>query len=138
MDDNFTAVRDGLVAVVQGVTDIKGVLHYEPTSIQTGPLAWVLLDSFERAGAPAGVIGRRLRFMVRIAVSYQDPEGAEDALIAAALQVADEIERNKQFSGAITRGIVVPADGRAGWINVGGTKCRVVDVFTSAYTKNDY
>lgn len=138
MDDNFTSVRDGLVTVVQGVTDIKDVLTYEPSQIQVYPLAWVILDSFERAGAPAGVIGRRLRFMVRIAVPSQDSQGAEDALIATALQVADEVERNKQFGGAITRGVAVPADGRAGWITIGGTKCRVVDVFTSAYTKNDY
>ena len=138
MDDNFTGVRDGLVSVVATVIDADHVLTYEPNQIQTYPLAWVLLDTFERAGAPAGQIGRRLRFIVRIAVPSQDSKGAEDALIATAMQVADAIERNKQFSGAIPSGSAVPADGRAGWINIGGTRCRVVDVFTSAYTKNDY
>ena len=136
--DNYTPVRDGLHAVVTTVIDADHVLDYEPSQIQTYPLAWILLDSFERAGSPAGVIGRRLRFMVRIAVPTQDNKGAEDALIATALMVADAVERDKQFSGAMTRGIAVPADGRAGWINIGGTRCRVVDVFTSAYTKNDY
>ena len=136
--DNYTSVRDGLHATVATVTGIKAVLDYEPSAIDIHPLAWILLDSFERAGAPAGQIGRRVRFMVRVAAPVQDSKAAEDELIAIAMMVGDAVERNKQFSGAITKGIAVPPDGRAGWINMGATKVRVVDTFVSAYVKYDF
>jgi hypothetical protein len=136
--DNYTAVRDGLHAVVATVAGIKDVLDYEPDMVQVHPLAWITLDSFERAGAPAGQIGRRLRFMVRVVAPVQNSKAAEDELIFVAMMVGDAVERDKQFSGVITKGLAVPPDGRVGWINVGAVKCRVVDIFVSAYCKYDY
>lgn len=137
MADNYTPVRDGLHSVVATVTSLKGVLDYEPDTVQASPLAWILLDSFERAASPAGQVGRRLRFAVRVASPVQNSKAAEDELIAVAMQVADAVEANPQFSGVITKGLAVSPDGQTGWIVVGGVKCRVVDVFVSAYVKYD-
>lgn len=135
---SYTTCRDGLHDVVETVSGIKDVLDYEPDMIQTGPLAWILLDSYERTHAAAGITAMRYRLMVRIATNVQNSKAAEDELIATALSVADAVDNNPQFSGAITSGLATSEDGRAGWIIAGGVKCRVVDVFVSALDKYAY
>lgn len=133
----FSAIRDGLVDVVSTVTDIKGVLAYEPQSIQVAPLAWVLLDSYTRSTA-GQVVPMRYRFVVRVAAPIQNSKEAEDLLMAAALQVPGAVDKDPQFSGTITSGLAQSPDGQTGWIMLGGVKCRVVDVFVSVLDKSAY
>jgi hypothetical protein len=136
--DQYTPLRDALVDVTETVTTFKRVLTYEPSMIEVHPMAWVILDSYRRSAAPAGLIGRTLRFMVRCVTTIQDSKAAEDELIAAALLVADGVEANKQFSGVVVEGLATSPDGRVGWISAGGVRTRVVDVFCEAYIKYAY
>jgi hypothetical protein len=133
----FTEVRDGLCAVVEGVSGIPVVLKYEPSSVQVHKATWVLLDSYQRKQF-GQVTTMTYRFMVRVATPIQDAQSAEDELIAVALSVADAVDANPQFGSAILRGLASSPDGQTGWIVAGGTKCRVVDVFVEVLDKSPY
>lgn len=134
---SYTTMRDGLVAVVTTVTAIKQVLKYEPTTISVHPLAWVLLDSYRRTTA-GQVTAMRWRFVARVATPITNSAEAEAELVQAALLVADAIDANPQFSGALSRGLATSPDGQTGWIFVGNIKCRVVDVYCEALEKTVY
>lgn len=134
---SFTTVRDGLYSVVDGVAAIKQVYKYEPTQMSISPLAWVVLDSYTRNQA-GQVTSMRWRFRVRICVPITNSAEAEDELMQTALSVADAIDANPQFSGVLSRGLAVSPDGRAGYITMGTTRCRVVDVYCEALEKTAY
>jgi hypothetical protein len=130
----FTAVRDGLVAVVEGVTALKAVLKYEPQSAHVAPIAWVILDSYTKPVA-IQITTWKFRFAVRVVVPIQNSQEAEDLCVDTAIDVAAAIDANPQFSGVIVNGMATSEDGQTGWIILQGVKCRVVDVFCTAMDK---
>lgn len=139
---SYTTVRDGLAAVVETQKPaIKEVLKYEPGSIQVSPLAWVLLDSYRRKTS-GQITAMTWRFVVRVVSPITDSAEAEAELMQAALNVADAIDANPQFNGALVSGMAQSPDGQTGWVYVGAgvqaMKCRVVDVFCDAVEKTAY
>jgi hypothetical protein len=133
----FTDIRDGLVTVVETVTAIEKVYPFEPASIGVKILAWVLLDSYSRSTA-SQIVPMRYRFRVTVAAPIQNTKEAEDAVIDAAMLVADAVDKDPQFSGKLVSGLAQSPDGQATWIMLGGVKCRVVDVFVDALNKTAY
>jgi hypothetical protein len=124
--------------VVQTVTAIKQVLKYEPSTITVHPLAWVVLDSYTRPQSRGQVAPMNWRYRIRVVVPITNSAEAEDELIATALAIPDAIDSNPQLSGVVSRGLAWSPDGRAGYINLGNIRCRVVDVYCQVLDKNEY
>lgn len=133
----FTAIRDGLHAVVETVSALKKVMKYEPQSSQTAPIAWVLLDSYRKVLRGQLAVWT-YRFRVSVVVPIQNSQEAEDLCIDTAMEVAIAIDANPQFSGVIVNGMAQSPDGQATWIMLGGVKHRIVDVMCDAVDKTVY
>jgi hypothetical protein len=137
LTNNYKAVRDALVAVVESVTQIKSVQAYEPSSVQAIPLAWVLLDGYTRS-VSFQIVSMNYRFVVRVASPLSGSIEAEDSLVQAAIEICDAVDRDPQFSRALYTGMAQSPDGATGWVIVGGAKCRVVDVFVQAHSEHPF
>lgn len=137
---SYEAANDGLTAALQTVAGLKEVLDYEPSSIQRVPMVYHLLDSFQRTQA-GQVTVMRYRKLVRLCVLWQDNEKAEWELIPFVNSIPAAIDADPQLGGAITRGVAQVAQDApaiAGFVRIGGTMYRSLDVFVDIVDKAAY
>src|SRR5262252_3602257 len=89
----YLPLRDALMDVVRTVPQIKYVQAYPPYSVPSNPMAWVLLDSYTRSQA-SQIVPIHWRFLVRVASPLSGSQQAEDDLVAAALEIAEAVDRD--------------------------------------------
>ena len=133
----YADILHGLQDVVLTVTDIKAVLLYEPSAIQVTPTAYILLDRYAR-NQRGQITATRPRFMVRLCVPVPTSEDEEIAAVELAFAIADAVDADSQFTGAIVAGMAQSPDGIAGWVRIGGTLYRALDVFVECVVKGAY
>lgn len=130
----------GLKGAVETVDGLNLVLDYEPTSFQRLPAVYLLLDSFSRSQA-GQVTVMRYRVLCRLCVRWQDNEKAEWELIPFVNSIPAAIDQDPTLGGAITRGfasVAEDANAIAGFVRIGGTMYRSLDVYVDIVDKGAY
>ena len=133
----FRDILDGLVATLGRVEGIKQVLDYEPTAIQTTPLVYLLLDSFERE-VKAGLVQERYRILVRTCIQWQNNRGAEEQLVGFVTTIPAAVDADPTLGGAITSGLARMLSGSTGFLTVGGAMYRVLDLYADVFAKGSH
>ena len=134
---SYAAIVAGLQTRLGTVTDLKVRLDYEPTSIQDLPATYLLLDSYTRSQAGQLTV-MKYRVLIRTLIRWQENKQAEVELMAFVNSIPEAIEQDAQLGGAIVSGLSTPTDGKAGWVNIGGTQYRALDHFIEVIEKTPY
>ncbi len=134
---SYANVVEGLNAAIATVPGIKAVLDYEPTSVQTSPLVYSILDGFDRqvTGLTARVT---YRTMHRLCIRWQDPEASEELVRSLADAVAEAVEADPKLGGRLRPGDAQITRGDAGWAQIGNTTCRIVDFYSEVVEISGY
>lgn len=134
---SYATIIAGLKTAVETVSGIKETLEYEPQAVQVSPLAYIMLDSYERT-QHGQVTAMRYRILVRVCIKWQANKEAELELVGLAASVATAVDADPQLGGAVSSGIAQSPDGRAVWVTIAGTLYRALDVFVSVLDKTAY
>lgn len=134
MTPRYRDVIEGLHERFQSVIAIPTVLRYEPRTVQTTPLLYSLLDSFERT-QQGQITVMRYRVLHRLVVAWQDNEQAEEAVIDLINAVCHAVDQDPQLGGRIPSGMARIVDGKSGFWQFAGAMYRVVDVYSDTLTK---
>jgi hypothetical protein len=137
---SYQAAIAGLKDAVETVDGLNLVLDYEPPSLTRLPAVYRLLDSFNRTQA-GQVTVMRYRVLCRLCVRWQDNEKAEWELIPFVNSIPAAIDADPQLGGAITRGyasVAEDANANAGFVRIGGTMYRSLDVYVDIVDKDAY
>ena len=134
---SYAAVSEGLNAAIATVTALKAVLGYEPTSVQTSPMVYSLLDGFDRqvTGLTVRVTYRTLH---RLCIRWQDPETSEEQVRTLADAIAEAVEADPKLGGRMRPGDAQITRGDAGWAQIGNTTCRIVDFYSEVLEISGY
>lgn len=137
---SYSAAIAGLKSAVETVDGLNLVLDYEPTSLQRLPAVYLLLDSFTRTQG-GQVTAMRYRVLCRLCVRWQDNEKAEWELIPFVNSIPAAIDADPTLGGAITRGVAAVAEDApaiGGFVRIGGTMYRSLDIFVDIIDKAAY
>lgn len=122
---------------VQTVDAVKVVLLYEPAQVQDWPLVYITLASWGR-GQASQVTSNKPRIRARLLVPVPTSEDLEIQAVETSFAIADAVDANPQFSGVIVEGMAQTPDANAGYIPIGGTLYRAIDIFCVALFKQPY
>lgn len=140
---SYSAVIAGLktvLATVPGLPqldasgNVVNILDYEPTSIQTTPTLYMILDSFEGTQLPS----MTYRIRLRACFKWQDNEFAEEELMPFVNSISKAIDNDPWLAGMMDRGGASVPDGDALYVTIGGTLYRCLDTFVSVYDKDPF
>lgn len=135
---SYEAAIAGLKSRIETVSGLQQVLDYEPASLQRLPAVYLLLDSFRQVGE---LPVYEYRVLCRLCIRWQDNEKAEWELIPFVNSIPAAIDADPQLGGAITRGVAQVAQDApaiAGFVRIGGTMYRSLDVFVDIVDKAAY
>lgn len=141
---SYSAVVTGLIerfrngvpglAQVDGAGNLVNILSYEPTSIQTTPTLYLLLDSFTRTQS-GQVTAMRYRILARLCVKWQDNPTAETELIPFVNSIAAAVDVDPYLGGRVASGGTSVSDGQGTFVNIGGVLYRSLDTFVEVVDK---
>ena len=131
---SYQAILTGLQTQLKTVVGIRAVLDYVPTSVQTAPLIYSVLDSAEivRSGQVRAV---RYRILHRLCVRWQDNERAEQEIIPFVNSIPDAVADDPQLGGRLTRGYAWIVEIEAAWVTISGVEYRAVDFYSEVIEK---
>jgi hypothetical protein len=131
---SYQAILTGLQTQLKTVVGIRAVLDYVPTSVQTAPLIYSVLDSAEivRSGQVRAV---RYRILHRLCVRWQDNERAEWEIIPLVDAIPAAIEADPHLGGVLTAGYAEINEIEAAWVTIGGIEYRVLDFYSTVIEK---
>lgn len=134
---SYAAVSAGLNEAIGTVTALKAVLDYEPTSVQTSPMVYSLLDGFDRQ--VAGLTTRTTyRTLHRLCIRWQDPAPSEEQVRTLVDAIAEAVEADPKLGGRLRPGDAQITRGDAGWAQIGGATCRIVDFYSEVLEIDRY
>jgi hypothetical protein len=126
---SYANAVEGLNAAIATVTDVKAVLDHEPTSVQTSPLVYSILDGVDRqvTGLTVRVTYRTLH---RLCIRWQDSEASEAVVQALVDAIPEAVEADPKLGGRLRPGDAQISRGDAGWAQIGNTTCRIIDFYS--------
>ena len=131
---SYATVLAGMTERLQTLTGLKAVLEYVPTTIQTTPLAYSLLESVDIRQS-AQVTTREYRILHRIVFAWVDNEGAELELIPYVDSVPAAVKADPHLGGRIVSGYAEINDIQGGWVTIGSVEYRVLDCYSHVVVK---
>ena len=137
---SYSAAIAGLKNALDDVSGLANVLDYEPPSFHVLPAVYLLLDSFQRTNA-GQVTVMRYRVLCRLCVLWQDNARAELELVPFVNSIPAAIDADPTLGGALTRGfarVAEDANAIAGFVRIGGTMYRSLDVYVDITDKGAY
>ena len=132
---SYATVLAGMTERLETLTGLKAVLDYVPTSIQTTPIAYSLLESVDIRQSGQGLT-RETHILHRIVFAWQNNEGAELELIPYVDSVPAAVRADPQLGGRLATNLAEPnkmggyaqiVQVEGGWVTIGGTEYRVLD-----------
>jgi hypothetical protein len=120
---SYEITKAALITRLQTITSVADVTGFEPTSPSNVPRICVLFAGCTW-GQPGQLTPRTWRFRVRVYVAIQDNEGAElllDPLVDKIPQTLDDPPRQLGLTNVVRHNM----EATDGYINIGGTECRV-------------
>lgn len=103
-----------------------GVMVFEPTSIQTAPMVFFSLDSFERE-TTGQVTAMRYFIDARLVIKWTDNEGAEAQLEPYVNAIPAAIDADPSLGNVLQLGRAKVERGSFGWLTIGSAQFRVGD-----------
>jgi len=130
---SYATILAGLTerfATISGLT----VLDYEPTSIQTTPLLYSLLESatYTTSGQ---IKARHYRVLHRLLLPWQDVEEAEADVAPWVNAIPDAVYDDRSLGGRLQRGTTEIVEMDAGWATVGNITYRALDFYSDTLEK---
>lgn len=135
----YRDIVDGLhvrFRTVEGLEQAP-LLRYEPTSIQSTPTLYTLLDRVDRSVA-GQVQTANYRILNRIVFQWVDNERAEEELMPYVDSVPLAVEADPQLGGVISSGIARAPEVVAVFVSIGGTLYRALDCYVEVTDKRPY
>lgn len=131
---SYSDVLDGLHTRFATVSGIAAFLKYEPTSIQTYPLLYSVLDSFEitRTGQVKAWTYRTLH---RLLFRWQENEMALSEMIPFVNSIPLAVDADKHLGGKLDSGVAAIDEGEVMFVEIGDTQCLALDFYSTVVEK---
>lgn len=128
--DVITGIKDALETL-----DLVNVLPYEPATVSATPMAYIMLDGWER-GQQAQVVTMRYQVKIRLVLVWQDNEAVEQQLIPYVNSIPTALEVDMTLgAGPEERRISQVRSGVAEYRDIGGITYRTMDTTISVLEK---
>lgn len=131
---SYESVLEGLHERFQTISGLAAILNYEPTSIQTYPTLYSMLDDFEVARS-GQVVAIRYRILHRLLFRWQHNEQALAEMAPFVNDIIDAVGADPHLGGRLTAGYSEIVDGETMFVVIGGTECLALDVYSSTLEK---
>jgi hypothetical protein len=105
------------------------LLKHSPSSVQTSPLLYSMLQNYEKH-FEGNLVVETFTTLHRVCIAWQDHQTAEDWVIKLVTEIPDSVERDDRLSGKIRGGRAIVNFGRSGFARIAEMEFRVLD-FTS-------
>jgi hypothetical protein len=126
-------VRFATVAALSG----KPMLKYEPRSVQTTPMLYSLLFTFQRERS-GQITAMRYRIMHRLLLQWQDNEQSELELMPFVNSIPHSVDQDPTLAGLLVKGVARISDAESGFIPISNSKYRCLDFYSDVLTKADF
>ena len=124
-------VWQGLEERLRTVDGLQNVLLGEPSSVHDWPAIYGAYERFTlplKISPPArGIVGFDHVFVLRLCIQWVDNPQAEMQLLSLLTAIPLAIDADRKLAGRIGGGMAHIDEGAAGFAEIGGVKCRVVD-----------
>jgi hypothetical protein len=124
-------VWQGLEERLRTVDGLQNVLLGEPSSVHDWPAIYGAYERFThplKNSPPArGIVGFDHVFVLRLCIQWVDNPQAEMQLLSLLTAIPLAIDADPKLAGRIGGGMAHIDEGAAGFAEIGGVKCRVVD-----------
>lgn len=130
---SYGAIIAGLHERFEMVPGIRATLSEEPTTVQTSPLIYSLLDNMRREYGGGNMVTVRYRILHRLCIRWSDSRGAERELADFVNAIPAAIDADPQLGGALPNGQAMIEEGEAGWVTLGGTTYRSLDFYSNVW-----
>ena len=122
---SYTTFRTGVQTGYEAVTGIAVVLDYEPTSVQTTPLVYLVRDGGSCDYTAQGRLYTH-RLLATLVIPWQDPEQAEETLTGLIQPLYEAFDADLSLGGTINGAVEVTSD-EAGFEMIAGTLYRTCE-----------
>ena len=120
------------------MTALKSILDYEPNSVQTWPLLYSILDSFDRR-VEGTVTYTTWRTLHRLLIAYQKPAQVEEDLAPLVMSIIEAVESSPKLGGRLRPGDAQIVSGEADFIEIGeGNWFRRIDLYSQVMEATRY
>ena len=124
-------VWQGLEERLHTVEGLRNVLLGEPSTVHDWPAVYGAYERFTHAlknSPPArGLIAFDHVFVLRLCIQWVDNPQAEMQLLTLLTAIPLAIDADPKLGGRVGGGMAHIDEGAAGFAEIGGAKCRVVD-----------
>ena len=134
---SYSQILDGLHVRLATVSGIKAFLKFEPTAIQTTPTLYSLLAGYERS-ASGQLTAMRYTTLHRLVLQWQDNKQSEAALIGFVNTIPAAIDADQTLAGLAGVALAKVVRAESGFLRIGDTTYRVLDVYSETLDKSPY
>ena len=132
---SYSVVNDGVQAMCESIAGVSTVLDYEPSSVQDLPAIYHFLDSFRPVGELSVYVYRKV---IRLLIRWQDNERAEQELVPFVDSIPAKVVDTKFLGDRIRIDVSTEAPAIAGFVRIGGTMYRSLDVYVDITDKSEW
>jgi hypothetical protein len=130
---SYATILAGLTERFETIAGLT-VLDYEPTSVQTTPLLYSLIES-ATYNVGGQVKARHYRILHRLLLPWQDVEQAEVDVMPWVNAIPDAVYADRSLDGRLQRGTTEIVEMQAGWATVGNITYRALDFYSDTLEK---
>lgn len=128
----------GLEERFKTIAGLKVIILGQPTTIQDAPALYTALSDAEwplqNLGPAHNINGTIYRFGHRLVIRWQSNPDAEQELLSLLDAIPASVQADPRLGGRITSGFAAIQRGAAGFVDIAGTRYRIVD-YTSDITQ---
>jgi hypothetical protein len=129
-----TTVYAGLAERFATVDGIKKIILGEPSGALDPPILYTAYEGFTR-GQAGQVTTMTHRFTHRLLITWQEFSQAEARLLSFVNALAAAVDADPKLGGRVASGMARVTEASSGFVTIGSTKYRVIDVTTETLEK---